>query len=499
MLRVNALAGTGKTTTAVFGAGAKVPKGMKVSDEQKAIIEEMRSYKAGSIAATAFNVSIVDELKGRMPLHCDVRTSNSFGNALIGLSHGVKRRQVSNKKNGDIFFKISDGKLSKGRQMEMFPIVVKYMDLCKCFLMKGDDPSDLDYLSDRFGIDKDMEIYQYVQDAMKVGNTMTDYIDFNDQIYLPWFYGMKVPTYDMVIVDEAQDLNRAKQWLALEMSKGGQLVIIGDPNQAIYGFSGADSESMDTVWSQMLDRDPASTTLPLTITRRCPKVVVELAKKYVPEFKYHKDAPDGLILHTPEKEFLDDLFIEEGSRMVLCRTNAPLMQLGFKLIAGRRRCFIMGKDIGAGLKTDISKTKETDLARAVDKACDTLKEKYVRECDLRRGDPNKAEALLDRIQCIRMIYENLGVNPTISDYNNYIESMFKHSGGPNDIMLSTVHKAKGLEHEHVSIIHPSKLPLPLKKAKPFQIQQEKNLTYVAYTRTKHTLEFVKEEEQRIEK
>lgn len=59
------------------------------------------------------------------------------------------------------------------------------------------------------------------------------------------------------------------------------------------------------------------------------------------------------------------------------------------------------------------------------------------------------------------------------------------------IELSTIHKAKGLESNNVFICCPSLLPS--KNAKEdWEIEQERNLEYVAYTRAKENLSFLDE-------
>ena len=55
------------------------------------------------------------------------------------------------------------------------------------------------------------------------------------------------------------------------------------------------------------------------------------------------------------------------------------------------------------------------------------------------------------------------------------------------IVVSTVHKIKGLEADRVFIIRPDLLPM--QTPKPWQHIQEKNLQYVAYTRAKLDLIF----------
>ena len=53
-------------------------------------------------------------------------------------------------------------------------------------------------------------------------------------------------------------------------------------------------------------------------------------------------------------------------------------------------------------------------------------------------------------------------------------------------MLSTIHKAKGLENERVFFLLPDIIPSKY-ATQPWQIEQEMNLKYVATTRAKHTL------------
>jgi hypothetical protein len=57
------------------------------------------------------------------------------------------------------------------------------------------------------------------------------------------------------------------------------------------------------------------------------------------------------------------------------------------------------------------------------------------------------------------------------------------------ICLSTMHKSKGLESERVFILHPELMPSKYAKLS-WQLEQEKNLEYVAYTRAKTFLGFI---------
>ena len=64
-------------------------------------------------------------------------------------------------------------------------------------------------------------------------------------------------------------------------------------------------------------------------------------------------------------------------------------------------------------------------------------------------------------------------------------------------MLSTVHKAKGLEADNVYIICPDSLPMKFENQQEWEYAQEMNLKYVAVTRAKKKLVFVDVPEERL--
>lgn len=104
-------------------------------------------------------------------------------------------------------------------------------------------------------------------------------VDQEDQIWMPLHYGWCVPPeehYDLVLIDEAQDLNPAqhaflRQCVAPPGSRT-HVCAVGDPHQAIYAFRGADPQSMDRLadlFGMELYR--------LTCCFRCPRRVVFVA------------------------------------------------------------------------------------------------------------------------------------------------------------------------------------------------------------------------------
>ena len=63
----------------------------------------------------------------------------------------------------------------------------------------------------------------------------------------------------------------------------------------------------------------------------------------------------------------------------------------------------------------------------------------------------------------------------------------------NNIHLTNIHRAKGLENDRVFILCPSLLPSRLAH-KDWEIKAEQNLIYVAYTRAKKSLNFISEKD-----
>ena len=179
-------------------------------------------------------------------------------------------------------------------------------------------------------------------EVLEWGKENINTIDFGDMIWLPIVLYMQPYTlqYDFIFVDEAQDLSAAQRELLLKCQKmGTRYVFVGDENQSIYNFVGADIESF-----RKLKKLPNTTTLPLSISYRCAQNIVKFAQNYVQSIEANDDGRTGEVLRNGS---LDN--IADGD-MVLCRNNAPLMTLYNELIKMGKKCYIRGKDIGTNLK-----------------------------------------------------------------------------------------------------------------------------------------------------
>ena len=81
----------------------------------------------------------------------------------------------------------------------------------------------------------------------------------------------------------------------------------------------------------------------------------------------------------------------------------------------------------------------------------------------------------------------------MEEINEKIDEIFPKRDKKDGISLSTIHKAKGLEANNVFIACESLMPSKAAK-KDWEIRQEYNLMYVAYTRAKNILGFIDEKD-----
>jgi superfamily I DNA/RNA helicase len=322
-----------------------------------------------------------------------------------------------------------------------------------------------------------------------------DIIDFDDMIYMPVVTGIRMWQNDWVVGDEWQDANAARRALARKMLKSnGRAMFIGDRHQAIYGFAGADNDSIATTI-----REFKCSELPLTVSYRCPKAVIAKAQEVVSHIQAHDAAPEGKVATIPLEALMrnpDD--VEPGvpaseycytdltaADAILCRKTKPLVEMAFTLIRNGVACHVEGKDIGASL---ITLVKKFENARTLTAMLERLDAYVERRCEKlkAKGKEGQAESLSDRAATIHVIAAQC---TTMDDLKTRITSMFEDGDSQRrpTLTLSTIHKAKGREWPRVFILGRNAwMPGPWAR-QAWEQQQEQNLIYVAYTRAKSEL------------
>jgi hypothetical protein len=301
-------------------------------------------------------------------------------------------------------------------------------------------------------------------------------IDFTDMLWLPNRWQLPVPSKQFLIIDEAQDTNAAMIGLYQRMvQRGARLILLGDERQAIFGFSGSDANSWQSLRSTF---NP--TELPLSICYRCPVEHLNLARRIVPEIEAKLDAPQGVVqvLH-PDRV----LAMASPGDLILCRLTAPLIDLCLKLIIAGKQAKVRGRDLGNQL-ADLANTAAinrifpTEFQQALDDYClpkiVALKE---------NNSEAEANSLSDRLSAISICFVAFGSEcQKLSDFCLRIISLF--SDEADAIVLSTLHRAKGDEADRVFLLGTNVLPFVFKSTLTWQIKQEWNLVYVALTRAK---------------
>lgn len=267
---------------------------------------------------------------------------------------------------------------------------------------------------------------------------------------------------------------------SLEVSKYQNYVADGIlTHNCIYSFMGADPNSFDN-----FVRKPNTIELPLSTCYRCGTEIVKLAKSVYPEIEPFENNHPGEIRYGE----LDEA--DEGD-FILARNNRPLVYVYFELLEKGKNPIIVGKDIQEGLEALVNKVikKSVDEGMAIlqerlEQLKAELKEKGIKNI---KANP-RYEALNDKILTISIISNRF---ETMKEVKEQIAKMFDNK--ENCIVLTTIHKSKGLEANRVFIIERFDgmrlLPSPYAITE-WQRVQEQNLKFVAITRTKKSLIFI---------
>ena len=474
---IEASAGAGKTTV--------LTKCVDLIDDNKRIL------------ITAFNKDIVDELKKKISnkRNIETRTLHGMGLLMLKKNYGDKISPIPDNFKYSSYIinncSLNNKEYSKQEHYTYIDNIIKYTNFGRYYL--SENIEDMDFIEERYNIDTVLDEKEVALKVMEWGAEHIETIDYTDMIWLPnkLHISTKGILYDWIFVDEANDLQKAEREMLLKCKKiNTRMCFFGESNQAIYGFSGSDPQSFNE-----LRKLPNTISLPLSITYRCAKNIVDFVKKIVPTIEPNNDGRMGEIIYDAK---LSD--VHEGD-MILCRTNAPLIKIYCELIKNNKKCFIMGKDIGNNLKKTVKATKENNLnvnlskkgvfsvmyKSLFGKIHSIMNENNITfEMALEDASVNEK---IDTIQALEVLSEKINTSDVLM---KKIDTIFSNKS-KKGISLSTIHKAKGLESDNVFIACKSLMPSKTAK-KEWEKKQEKNLMYVAYTRAKNKLAFLDENE-----
>lgn len=485
---VEAVAGSGKTTTAIGCA----------------------SLGSGKVGFVAFSKPIAEELKGRLNGTARACTMHSLGLAAVRKAH--PSIQVDENKPTRLlqqlrpcwYYETRKGK----RATDQARATVALARLAKYALVQVSDESEAHAFRDlveRHNVEipdgMEGEVFSATSHLLCEEANDTTSLDFDDMIWLPEVLDIPTERFDLLLVDESQDLSAAQQALAFRASEGGRMVPVGDRRQSIFGFAGADPEAFPRLISRLGSSPAGCLERPLTVTFRCPVLHVSLAQKIVPQIQAAPGAIDGVIRHVAE----DDLrrHLAPGD-LVISRRTAPLVSLAFKLLASSVPVLLRGRDVGKGLLDLVEQLKADTPVRLLEQL-ELWRGRELEKLERKDAPESHLQSVHDRADCLKELAAGAS---TLGLLRETITSLFgdDHTSAEGKVVLSSIHRAKGLEADRVTIIDTKSLPLVLTcrhcrgrgcdrcgqtgtRTRPWEFEQELNLAYVAVTRAKKELTF----------
>jgi superfamily I DNA/RNA helicase len=200
------------------------------------------------------------------------------------------------------------------------------------------------------------------------------YRDFNDDIWFAAVHSndIKWPHYDVVMADEVQDFNEGQKIMLQKLQQAGAKVIaVGDPNQSIYRFRGADEQAFQSIGNMLgqTSQDP-NVLHRITYNFRSRQAIIDFANerthvKDLKRGKTFKDGGTGAVSDQEQK--YDDVFSQLGEEAAknkgfvikqtafIARTNQPLVHAALRLLTSGVPFVIVGKDIAEDLIEHIYK------------------------------------------------------------------------------------------------------------------------------------------------
>lgn len=456
---VRARAGTGKTTT---------------------ILEGINHAPESDILLAAFNKRIADELVAKLKNPAaTAKTLHALGYAAVRrFWHGTKvdnqrgealARRAAGQQSPDQMIRLVKKLAAYGKNIAPFGNVADLVELAIQF----DCVPDEEWSESGWDTEK---VARCAQEAMRLATQRDGTVDFDDMLFVPVAMKMVHPMFDLVVIDEAQDMNQTQLLLAQKLvRKGGRVVVVGDDRQAIYGFRGADSNSLDR-----LKKELNAVEFPLTTTYRCPKSVVALAQKLVPDYMAASSAPEGIVRSITEQKLLDEA---TPGCFILSRTNAPLVSTCIRLLKRGKRAKVEGKDIGRSLLSIVKKLNATTIESFLAKLA-AWAESEMNRARLAAKDPEPVvERIADQFEMLSELAEDLA---TTKELEARILDLFDDAAenAPAFIVCSSVHKAKGLERDRVFLLKDTFYPGNRDSL------EERNIEYVAITRARKELVWV---------
>lgn len=457
---VNAVAGSGKTTTILWACEA-IPKGQ-------------------TCLFLCFNRSVALTLRDKAPPGVQAVTLNAIGNRYLRRRYG--KFEIDPKKTAQLYREhCADHDQSENARLNGIVAMrlvrqIKALGLFGPTLTRRAMDEALDDLAD--GVDASAADFTIVKrlafELVNLSLERTSTFDFDDQLWVPVAKNLPGPTYDWIVVDEAQDLSPVQLALVRRMLRpNGRLLAVGDERQAIYGFRGADPASLRKLATAF-----DAGFLPLTTTYRCARRIVDVAQLVVPYIQAAPSARPGRVAFVP----VAGQPLAGRDTLILCRYNAPLVKAAYRWAAAGVSVRLAGaQELARKLRTTFEAFGVPRSAPAY-RAAGILRDRLEDWAAEGRQHTVAYEALLDQWGSVEEFAQHKGC----ATAGCVIEAAERLAGTPGaDLTLSSIHRAKGLEAERVILLYGDFVLNS--RAEGWRLEQEWNLLYVAITRARSEL------------
>lgn len=420
----------------------------------------------------------------------DIKTSHQVGCQALYVYFGTVNQKFKIDDKGLKAYKISKDvcHAMAPKQMQLRRRIWKAVNLAKNM---GFDPREsnveqwekLGKWNNLFDSSNQIELLiSMFQVALLAHFRQTEFIDYNDMVWMPPLLQAWPLKYDVVIIDEGQDWNRGQRWLGrCSRKKDGRLLIVGDDRQAIYGFRGA-FNSFKYFDRMLLGNEQ----MKLPRTYRCGEAIVEKVRPIVPDFEADINNRPAVV-NDVNQLFGNDQ--PAPGDFVISRKNSHLIPAALQILREGIPAYVVGKDLKSKIEIVIDEV-QTQTSGRTNNFEKTLNDLIQAKTNLVMSDKHLTDEQIDLA-----IDELQSVNDILIDfkkkYNSYdtmrirLETLFTESNKKNAVACMTVHKSKGLETNKVWLLY-SSFNRTFESGK----SEEHNMLYVAATRAKTGLNIV---------
>ncbi|WP_233555397.1 UvrD-helicase domain-containing protein [Deinococcus sp. RM] len=313
--------------------------------------------------------------------------------------------------------------------------------------------------------------------------------DFTDLLWLPVTQGHGAASLPLALVDEAQDLTPLRQAYVRNLlglmpgqDPAGRLIFVGDSDQSIYMWAGADPLALSRLKTAV-----DALEFPLSVSFRCPREVVRYARAYSDFITPAPQAKAGVIEHIPAQ----GATYTRGD-VVLCRTNAPLIRLALDLMAQHLSVAVTGRDLARRLREGLDGSLPetfvnddvTELVRAY--LAPLAEPLATRIADGDLGAKRAMTELQDVGRCLRYLGWVVSRKTGEGTQGSALQVLGQlcREDADADVLLASVHRAKGKEWPRVTVLYPELMPMS--QGNP---TEERAVQFVAVTRAQQVLRF----------